>query len=64
MVKLRVTEPVTYELFDESGGSLGQVILPREAEAELTGLAAGTVLLRREMERIRPRRVAPAPRAA
>ena len=62
MVKLRVTEPVTYELFDENGCSLGQVLLPRDPE--LTGLTAGTVLLRREMPRIRPRRVTPAPRAA
>jgi hypothetical protein len=62
MVKLRVTEPVTYELFDENGCSLGQVTLPKDAN--LTGLAAGTVLLRREMPKIRPRRVAPAPRAA
>ena len=62
MVKLRVTEPVTYDLLDENGCSLGQVVLPREPE--LTGLAAGTVLLRREMPRIRPRQVASAPRAA
>jgi hypothetical protein len=62
MVKLRVAEPVTYELFDENGDSLGQVILPEDTH--LTGLAAGTVLLRRPMPRIRPRRVTPEPRAA
>jgi hypothetical protein len=62
MVKLRTTEPVTYELLDENGGSLGQIMLPQDPE--VTGLAAGTVLLRREMPRIRQRRVESPPRAA
>jgi len=62
MVMLRSVEPVSYELFDELGRSLGQVVLPREAQ--LIGPAAGTVLLQRPMPRVQPRWTESAPRAA
>jgi len=52
MVMLRATEPVTYELYDDQGQALGQVVLPREAV--VVGPQAGTVLLRRDLPRIRP----------
>ena len=53
MVMLRATEPVTYELYDERGQALGQVVLPREAV--IVGPQAGTVLLQRDLHRIRLR---------
>lgn len=52
MVMLRTTEPVTYELFDEQGQTLGRVVLPRDGV--IVGPSAGTVLLRRDLPRIRP----------
>ena len=61
MVMLRSTEPVTYELFDEQGQRLGQVVLPKDAV--IVGSQAGTVLLQRETPTIRPRWVG-TPRAA
>jgi len=51
MVMLRATEPVTYELYDDQGQALGQVVLPREAV--VVGPQAGTVLLQRDLPRIR-----------
>jgi hypothetical protein len=62
MVMLRSTEPVTYELFDERGQRLGQVVLPKEAV--ITGSQAGTVLLQRDFPAIRPRWGGATPRAA
>jgi hypothetical protein len=61
MVMLRSTEPVTYELFDEQGQRLGQVVLPKDAV--ITGSQAGTVLLRRDIPMIRSKWVG-TPRAA
>ena len=62
MVMLRSTEPVTYDLFDEQGQRLGQVVLPKEAV--IIGSQAGTVLLQREFPMIRTRWVGATPRAA
>jgi hypothetical protein len=62
MVMLRSTEPVTYDLFDDQGQRLGQVVLPKEAV--IIGSQAGTVLLQREFPAIRTKWVGAAPRAA
>jgi len=62
MVMLRSTEPVTYDLFDEQGQRLGQVVLPKEAV--IIGSQAGTVLLQRDFPMIRPQWVGATPRAA
>ena len=43
---------LAYELYDDSGHSLGRILMPRDET--IVGVQARTVLLRRELPPVRP----------